>query len=151
MTRALPPIQSEIEDAQRDFFKRNDIKAVAAHLDVDQSYVSKLLDPDDPQHRSPLYVFERFIYACDMERIELGDAHVVKFLTDRSGWTPRQDSDAIPPEIPASMFQFLQAAVAKLPQDVQMRYLDAAFVEYDRFKRGETSELEDNVQSIKRK
>lgn len=158
MPRALPPIQSEIEAAQRDLFQTGDIKAVAAHMDVDPSYIGHLLSRDKPENKSPLYVFERWLYYCDQARPELGDGQITLLLTHRSRWLPAQkNGEQVPPEVPATMFSFLKAAVEQLPYTVQMKYLDEAYLTLDKFKRGlqmdgiEDSEPNDNVKHINRK
>lgn len=156
MSRPLPPTQRDVETAQRDLFLNGDMKAVAAHLDVDRSYVSRLLSPDDPEHRSPFYALLRWIYACDMQREELGDGHIVLLSRFRSRWLPQQENAGqVPPEVSSSMFSFLQAAIEQLPYAVQMKYLDEAYLTLDKFKRGlqmdgiENSGLDDKVKDIK--
>lgn len=157
MPKALPPIQAEIEAAQRDLFQTGDIKAVAAHLDVDQSYVGHLLSRDKPENKSPLYVFARWLWSCDQTRTDLGDAQIALLLTRRARWLPAQNGEQVPPEVPATMFSYLKAAVEQLPYAVQMKYLDEAYLTLDKFKRGlqmdglEDSEPNDNVKHINRK
>lgn len=157
MPKPLPPIQSQIEVAQRDLFQTGDIKAVAAHLDVDQSYVGHLLSRDKPDNKSPLYIFERWLWCCDQARTDLGDAHIAMLLTHRARWLPIEENERIPQEVPASMFAFLQAAIAKLPYTEQMQFLDKTYLEIDKFKRGlqfddlADSEPDENVENINRK
>lgn len=156
MKKPLPPSQYDVETAERDMYANGDIKALAALLDVDQSYISKQLNADDPEHKSPFYVFVRRLYYADQNREELGDGYVSLLLRLRSRWLGRQGG-AIPPEVAASMFAFLQAKIAELPYGAQMKYLDECYLTLDKFKQGlhfndiDDSELEDNVQSIKRK
>lgn len=158
MTRkVLPPIQREVEKAERDLYENGDIVAVATLEDVSESLVSRQLNQDEPQHRSPFYVFLRRLYYADQNREELGDGYIALLLRYRGRWLNRQDSDAIPSEVPASMFSFLKAAVEQLPYTVQMKYLDEAYLTLDKFKRGlqmdgiEDSEPNDNVKHINRK
>lgn len=156
MTRPLPPIQSQVEKAERDLYANGDIVAVASLEDVSESLISRQLNQDEPQHRSPFYVFLRRLYYADQNREELGDGYVSLLLRYRSRWLGRQGG-AIPPEVAASMFAFLQAKIAELPYGAQMKYLDECYLTLDKFKQGlhfndiDDSELEDNVQSIKRK
>lgn len=147
MTRKpLPPIQKEVEKAERDLYENGDIVAVATLEDVSESFVSRQLNQEEPQHRSPFYVFLRRLYYADQNREELGDGYVTLLLTLRARWLSREEGRDIPKEVPASMFAFLQAALQKLPYDTQMNLLNKTYIEIDKHKR---SDLDDKVKDIK--
>lgn len=125
--KQLPPDQEEIERAQRDLFKSGDIKAVARCLDVDPSYISKCLNPDNPEHKGPLYTFLRWLWACDQEREGLGDDHlalVTKIRNACLGKRTNGNTVEMARSVTDNLYMLIQAEKDRLPYTERMQFLE---------------------------
>lgn len=139
MTKQLPPDQEEIERAQRDLFKSGDIKAVARCLDVDPSYVGKCLNPENPDHKGPLYTFVRWLWACDQQRENLGDDHlalVTKIRNACLGKRTNGDSVQLTKSVTDSLCSLIQAEMDDLPMTERMAFLERITLDVEKFKDG---------------
>lgn len=135
----LPPSQREVESQERDLFANGDIKALAALLDVDQSLISKQLNENEPEHKSPFYVYIRRLYFADQHRPELGDGYVALAAHLRNGWRGTREPEQVQVVelargVNESMFELLRAQILSLPYGDQLRAVDKAMSLLDQFK-----------------
>lgn len=66
-----PPSQSAIELELYKEFSNGDFSAMAVWLDRDRSYISKLYNPNDTDHKSPFYLASRHLFAAKETRPDL--------------------------------------------------------------------------------
>lgn len=71
MTMKHPPSQSQVELELYKEFSNGDFSAMAVWLDRDRSYISKLYNPNDTDHKSPFYLASRHLFAARESRPEL--------------------------------------------------------------------------------
>lgn len=157
MTRALPPTRSEIEALERGLYGHGDITSVARLKGIDPSYLSKQLNPDEPDHKGTFYPHVLHLWYCDHSTDNVGDGYRELTETLRTGWRGTREPDkaevvTLVRAVNDSMIDLLNAQILGLPYTERMIYVDKAMRLLDAHKRDmQLNDIEDAPVNIRGK